>query len=513
MDRPRRSLLNKAGTPDFTALQNAFARRQTASVTHFAFDLLFLDGRDLRQQPLKERRARLRALLEKFPRENVRFSEAFEHDVHSLRASAQAMGLEGLVGKRLDRPYVSGRSVDWVKVKCLARQEFVVGGFTRTRGATSGVRGLLLGVYERDGSLRYAGSVKPPLRAALRDLVDRGLKPVRKAPFFNPPSPERDRVIVWVRPELVVEVSILEWPPAGELRQPVFKGVREDKPARSSRRSRSRSKPVKKSNEPRTSSRRAKVKGIFITNPGRVADPSTGLTKMDVTRYYETIADWILPHIVDRPLMLVRAPDGLRGEMFYQKHAEQQRLKAMIQLPASLYPHHPPLLAANSVEALIEMAQLNVIELHAWNATAADLDRPDQFILDLDPDPQLDWTTMQEAATLAKVLLDEIGLTSFCKTSGGKGLHIVVPLSGKHNWNDVKTFSHAIARHLARVVPQRFSAVSGPKNRIGKIFVDYLRNGKGATTATAYSVRARPGLAASVPISWDELPDVSGGDA
>ncbi|MGF6781694.1 DNA ligase D [Paraburkholderia sp. GAS334] len=484
-------MMNEAGTPDFAALQNAFARRRTAGIKYFAFDLLFVDGHDLRSQPLRERRAALHATLRDCKSAHVRFSEAFEQDAHSLLASARRMGLEGLVGKRLDRPYVEGRSTDWVKVKCVSRQEFVVGGFTRSKGAKSGVQSLLLGVHESDGSLRYAGAVKSPSRPTLRVEVERGLRPVRSPAFFNPPPPARDREIIWTRPEMVVEVSFLEWTPAGELRQAVFHGLREDKPASQIVVEKPNRK-IKVDDEPSGSRQvngRAKVGSSAITNPHRVVDPVTGVTKLDIVRYYDAIAPWMLAHIADRPLMLVRAPNGLRGEMFYQKHAEAQRLKALTKLPVSLDPHHPPLLVANSTEALVELAQLNVIEVHAWNATAANLDLPDRFILDLDPDPQLKWKTMQEATMFAKILLDEIGLTSFCKTSGGKGVHIVVPIERSYTWDEVRIFTHAIARHLARVVPQRFSAVSGPKNRIGKIFVDYLRNGRGATTATALTVR------------------------
>lgn len=495
--------LSKADVPDFSSLQNAFARRRTADLTFFAFDLMFLNGRDLRAEPLKARRELLRELIVGADDERVRFSGTFNQGVESLLDSACRMGLEGLIGKRLDRPYTEGRSPAWVKVKCLKRQEFVVGGIKRTKGAVAGIRSLLLGVYERDGGLRYSGSVKPLLRAAQMRELEARLVPVAESPFFNPPGPERDRDIVWMQPEVVVEVAFLEWTSSGEIRHSVFKGLRDDKEAGEVHEEKA-SAIATKSAATETRARRAPA----ITNAGRIVDPSSGYTKADVAGYFDAVADVLLPHIKDRPLMIVRAPDGITGKMFYQKHAEGQRLKAVTQLPQTLYPGHAPLLVANSREALLELAQLNTLKIHAWNATALDLQHPDRFILDLDPDPQLGWETMVEAAMLTRVVLDELGLDSYYKTSGGKGVHIIVPLEPIHTWAEVKAFSHAIARHLAKVVPQRFSAVSGPKNRIGKIFVDYLRNGKGATTAVSLSPRARPGLPVSMPVKWTKLMDM-----
>ncbi|QMI49990.1 DNA ligase D [Burkholderia sp. MBR-1] len=498
--------LNKAGIPDFSALQNAFARRRTAGLTYFAFDLMFVDGHDLRRSKLRDRRVVLEQLLASIEGPHIRLSNTFTEGIESLLDSACRMGLEGLVGKRVDRPYTEGRSPDWIKVKCLQRQEFVIGGISRRAGAAASISSLLLGVYEHDGGFRFAGSVKAELRPAqMRELHVR-LEPVSEPPFFNPPTPERGRDLVWVRPQVVVEVSFLEWTPTGVIRHGVLKALREDK------------EPSEVHEETPTAAQAMSIRGgtssgvggKTVTNASRIVDPTTGFTKADVVRYFDAVADYILPHIKNRPLTIVRAPDGIGHEMFYQKHAEGQRLKAVTHLPQSLHPGHAPLLVANTREALLELAQLNTIEIHAWNATAPDLNHPDRFVLDLDPDSHLEWSVMVEAATLTRVVLDELGLQSFCKTSGGKGVHIIVPLAPVHTWQEVKGFSRAIARHLAKVIPQRFSAVSGPRNRIGKIFVDYLRNGKGATTAIALSPRARPGLPVSMPVSWDKLHELAG---
>jgi bifunctional non-homologous end joining protein LigD len=252
--------------------------------------------------------------------------------------------------------------------------------------------------------------------------------------------------------------------------------------------------------------------GVKVSNADRIIDTVTGLKKIDLVRYYDEIAEWALPYLQDRPVSLVRAPDGIQGELFFQKHEERAKIPGITRLPKELFPNHQPLLAVDAHEALIGLAQMNVIELHSWNAVRPDLEHPDRFVLDLDPDPQLSWRMMTEAAQLAKVLLDEIGLKSFIKTSGGKGYHIVIPVSRRQDWDDVKGFSKAVAQHMARVMPDRFSAVLGPKNRVGKIFIDYLRNGKSASTAAVFSARARSGLGVSLPVAWDELPDIDAAD-
>jgi bifunctional non-homologous end joining protein LigD len=514
-------VFNAAGRPDFNALQNAFDRRSTADIIMFAFDLLWLNGADLRALPLRERRRKLRALLEEFESPLVRFSADFERDPQSLLASARKMQLEGIMGKRCDAPYRSGRGTDWIKLKSNRQQEFVIGGYTRAKGATTGVNSLLLGVFELDGSLRYAGSVQPFLKARASAAFAKKAQLLGQptSPFTKGPRRERGRDYYWTRPEMVCEVAFLEWTKSGEMRHPIFHALREDKAARdvmvepladidgvqeadtgtpSPARGAARVAPT--------------VSGIKISNGDRVIDESAGHTKLEVVRYYEAIAEWALPYLHDRPLSLVRAPDGISGEQFFQKHSERFKIPGVTELPVELHPGHAPLMVANSAKALVGLAQMGVLELHTWNAIAPDLDHPDRVIFDLDPDPALPWTTMLEAATLLKVVLDELGLESFPKTSGGKGLHVVVPLTRRQGCSQVKAFSKAVAQHMAGVVPSRFSAVSGPKNRAGKIFVDYLRNTKGASTVAAFSVRARPGMGVSMPVSWDELKTVKRGD-
>ncbi|HDR9103750.1 TPA: DNA ligase D [Burkholderia vietnamiensis] len=508
-------VLNAAGRPDFNLLQNAFDSRSTADIVMFAFDLLWLNGEDLRPLPLRERRQQLRSLLEPVEGLLLRFSEDFEQDPHSLLASASKLRLEGMMGKRADAPYRSGRGKDWIKLKTGLRQEFVIGGYTSPPRTSTGVDALLLGVYELDGSLRFAGGVLPyfPSRTAASFQRRAAKREQDASPFRKAPKPERGRDYHWLKPEMVCEVSFVEWTKSGEMRHPIFHGLRTDKPAREV----TVEVPVDVDDaRPLVEDVAARgaitVAGIKITNAGRVIDASAGHTKLEVVRYYEAIAEWALPYLHDRPLSLVRAPDGIAGELFFQKHSDQSTIPGVEELPASLHPGHAPLLVANTEKALVGLAQMGVLELHSWNAVAPDLEHPDRVVFDLDPDPALPWTAMLEAASLVKLVLDELGLVSFPKTSGGKGIHIAVPLTRRQGWDEVKAFSKAVAQHMAKVVPSRFSSVSGPRNRIGKIFIDYLRNSKGATSVAAFSVRARPGMGVSMPVSWDEVPSLKAAD-
>ena len=253
------------------------------------------------------------------------------------------------------------------------------------------------------------------------------------------------------------------------------------------------------------------VDGQRLTHPERVIDPASGTTKLALARYYATVAPLIQPHLTDRPVALLRAPDGLDGELFFQKHLQGHPIAGVTQLPRDLDPGHAPLLAIDNAAALLAAVQFNTVELHTWNATADKIERPDRFVLDLDPGEGVAWAQVQEAAQLVRTLLTELGLVPFLKTSGGKGLHVVVPIKRLQGWDAVKDFSRALAEHLARLMPDRFTAVSGPKNRVGRIYPDYLRNGRGATTVAAWSARARPGMGVSVPIAWDELARVDSG--
>ncbi|MFP3647242.1 DNA ligase D [Paraburkholderia sp. SIMBA_054] len=502
------------GLPDFGALQDAIDNAANREIVFFLFDLPYLDGMDLRNVPLWTRRALLARLLDG-DRERIRFSQDFEAPPTRVFEAAAGLGLEGLMLKRRDARYESGRTQTWLKAKCRLRQELVICGFTARGGREGEVGSLLLGYYEgseqgkRGGSrLHDAGSVGTGWDARTGRDLWRRLAPLEidSAPFDIAVTKSRrwsrraagsER---WVRPELVAEVEFAEWTADGVVRQASFKGLRVDKPAR---------RVVREGG--RTLTHALAVSQIKVTHPGRIIDPSSGVTKLDLARYYESVAAWMLPHLKDRPVAMVRAPDGIEGEQFFQKHDERTGMPGIKAHDRKLWPNHPPLLTIDTIEALMSAAQMNAVEFHTWNSTVRRLDKPDRVIFDLDPGEGVKWTHIQEAALLVQTLLNELGLQAWLKTSGGKGLHVVVPLTPRLDYDAVKTFSKAFVRHLTKTIPERFSATSGASNRIGKVYVDYLRNGMAQTTAAAFSARARRRMGVSMPVSWEQLPELKSG--
>ncbi|WP_324709815.1 DNA ligase D [Pseudomonas citronellolis] len=513
-------VVDEEGRPDFQRLQNAFDVGASDEVRYTLFDLLWLDGEDLRRQPVEQRRAMLAGLLKHNASDRLRYSEDFTDDPRSILDSACRLGLEGLIGKRVGSAYVERRSTDWIKLKCKRRQEFVILGLTPPKGSRRHFGALLLGLHDDQGELRYAGKVGTGFDAATLKRVHDNLRPLasKTCPLASPPRGQAFQGVTWLRPERLCEVAFAEMTREGLVRHAVFHGLRNDKPAEAIVEERAKpaaeegAQPAAK--RPRKAAKDdAKVAGVAITHPERVIDAAAGLRKLDLARYYERAAERILPWLGDRPVSLLRAPDGVGGEVFFQRHASRNAMPGVEQLDPRLDPGHAPLLRIATAKALAGAAQMGVVELHTWNARVDDLEHPDRFVLDLDPDPSLPWARMIEATRLTLAVLDELGLACFLKTSGGKGMHILVPLERRHGWDEVRDFAHAITRHLARQMPDRFSAVSGPKNRVGRIFVDYLRNSRGASTVCAWSARAREGLPVSVPVAEGELDALRGANA
>ncbi len=428
-----------------------------------------------------------------------------------------------MIAKRRDSVYRSSRSSDWIKLKCSHRQEFVIGGWTDPKASRTGLGALLLGVYE-GGKLRYAGNVgtgfDTKTLASTRSKLD-------EAASTESPFDKSDAIAGrphWVKPQLVAEVTFGEWTSAGHIRHSVFHGLRLDKDPKTIVREKAKSAPRASAPAPAsTKSKRAEAphsapvshalsSNLRITHPERVIDKSTGITKVELIRYYGLVGKLMMAHLRSRPVSLVRAPAGVGGQLFFQKHAEVEKLPGIAQLDASLDPEHPPMLEVATVSGLLSAAQWNVVEVHTQNALAKDYEHPDRIVFDLDPGEGVNWAMIQHAAELLRSFLGDLGLTPFLKTSGGKGLHVVVPLKPKADWDRSKAFSKAVVDHVAQTIPQMFVNKSGGKNRVGKIFVDYLRNGRGSTTACAWSARSRPGLGISVPVTWDELSKLRGGD-
>ncbi len=505
------------GRPNFAALQDCMDSARSGEVVLHLFDLPYFDGKDLRQQPLHVRRAVLEKCLQKAPASSrVRFSQAFDEDTGSLLASACKLGLEGIVGKRKDSPYVSRRSPDWIKLKCQHRQEFVIGGYTAPQGSRADLGALLLGVFNAKGALHYAGKVGTGFTTkTLHDLVVK-LKSLasQRCPFADPDAIEGRPH--WVKPVLVAEVAFQEWTPVGRIRQGVFHGLRVDKEAHTIVREeptlQPRSATMPKAPDSGIKPPPQRAAAPHITHAERIIDAKSGTTKGDLVDYYQQVADLILVHVQDRPTAVIRAPSGVGGELFFQKHVGAGTWPGIQAFAVEDATSANGMLNIRGVQGLLSAAQWNVVEFHTANVSGRALQRPDRMVLDLDPGEGVQWTQLQEAATLVHAFLEQLELKAFLKTSGGKGLHVVVPLRRVHDWATVKGVSQAIVQHLSQHIPQRFVAKSGPRNRVGKIFIDYLRNGEGSTTASAWTARARAGMGISVPLAWDELDKVHSGD-
>jgi bifunctional non-homologous end joining protein LigD len=511
-------VLDNGGKPSFNALQNAIDAGTNASIVFYLFDTPFMDGLDLRKVAVEDRRAMLRSVLKET--DTLRFSQKVEGEPHDIVASACKLGLEGIIGKRRGSRYLHGRSEDWIKLKCVKRQEFVIGGYTWPDESRSdaGIGALLVGYVDDAGVLQYAGKVGTGFTGEVSAMLRRRLDSIAqpKRPFAGPTG--HDKHAQWVRPELVCEVAYNEWPEGGSLRHPSFKGMREDKPAPAVKQERPKALAMAEAAAPKTARTQARARGkartsahemVRVTHADRVIDGSTGLTKMDLVRYYAEVSRCMLPHLAGRPVYIARFPEGIEGIRIFQQHPEGMR--GFKGTDPSLWPGHEPAISIETAEDLVEAAQMDAIEIHTWNSTAKAITLPDRLVFDLDPGEGVAWSEIREGALLVKALLDELGLKSWVKTTGGKALHIFVPLKPELDYPTVRGFSEALVSHLARTIPQRFVAKSGPRNRVGRIFIDYLRNGRSQSTAEAFSARARPGLGVSMPVGWDDLPAIDSG--
>jgi bifunctional non-homologous end joining protein LigD len=528
------TVVDDRGRTSFQALQNALSDPAGERLVYFVFDVLYLDGYDLQGVSLSERKRLLRSLIPKTA-SKVRFSVDVPGSGAEFFKQACALGLEGAVSKRATSTYRGGvRTRDWIKVKCAQRQEMVIGGFTDPQGSRSGFGALLLGVYEPDGKLRYSGKVgtgfNDQMLASLRRKLD-GLAQSTSS-FVNPPRGFEAKGVHWVKPKLVAEIAFTEWTQDGTLRHPSFQGLRQDKSAADVVRERPvhevDMKPAKPATKPSKSAanpgppaqRKAAVgatktkasaetsdtvAGVKLSHPEKLLYPESKFAKLDLARYYENIGEWILPHLRERPLSLVRCPDGWNAECFYQKHASKSVNPAVTRIEVPESGGQATYMAANSLSALIALVQWGVLELHPWGSRKPRLDRPDRLIFDFDPDDAVKWDELVAAVGVLRTLLGDLGLTGFLKTTGGKGLHVVVPIRATLDWEQAKGFTKAIADLMARTFPDRFLAVMSKSRRKGKIFIDYLRNASGATAIAPYSLRARANAPVATPIGWDEM--------
>jgi bifunctional non-homologous end joining protein LigD len=494
--------LNEAGEMSFQALQNHLEHQTSTTLKYYIFDIPYCSNYDLTKTPLKERKDFLNSLFKlwKTSHPHIEYSDYIQGHGDIVFQQACQKGLEGIISKKISAAYEEKRTRTWVKSKCLNRQEFVIGGFTKPKGGREFFGALLLGYYDPLQQLIYCGRVGTGFDdTILRDVFRKLKKLIQKtSAFSNPPIGSEAEDVIWVKPKLVCEIKFFAWTEANILRQSVFLGLREDKSA----------KDVHKEEKSKMSADSITVSGVTITNADKLLYPQDRISKKNLADYYNQISEWILPHLKQRPLSLLRCPSGIDAECFFQKNFEEPASKHTKIITVQEKKGKTHYLSISNKAGLLTLVQLGVLEIHPWGCRDDLIEKPDRITFDLDPGPDVPWKTVLQGAVLVHEALEHIGLKSFVKTTGGKGLHIVLPIMRRLEWPEVKDFAKAFAIRMTQLYPKQFTATVTKSKRSGKIFIDYLRNGRGSTAVAAYSTRAREHATVSTPVHWDELMNV-----
>jgi bifunctional non-homologous end joining protein LigD len=511
-------VLDEKGASSFDQLQASFQGAANVHHTYFAFDLLHLNGHNLRELPLLQRKELLARLLSHADAGSaLQFSQHFEANGAEVFAKACDLGAEGIISKLASATYDSSRSSAWLKSKCGQEQEFVIGGFTDPSNSGPGIGAVLVGYYE-GGKLRYAGRSGTGFSQQIQRELRRRLDELSEdKPAFADVPKEASKGVHWVQPKLVAKLAFAAWTSDNRLRQASFKGLREDKPAREVVREvasaldelrAENSLPVKV--RPRLGSMHAgdaPMSNLRITHPEKVLDETSGMTKQMLANYYASVADHILPHIAQRPISVVRCPEGIGKPCFFQKHIGMGLPKGVKSIPVldRKTGKSEDYLTVDSATGLVGLAQIGVLEIHPWGSRNDSLETPDRIVFDLDPDAAIDWTTLAATAVSIREKLEALGLKSFVKTTGGKGLHVVLPIRAEHAWPVVKEFAHAFVLEMEKQSPDLYVTKMTKAIRKGRIFLDYLRNDRGSTAVAPFSPRGRPGASVALPLHWKEL--------
>ncbi len=484
------------GASDFSALQSDLSEGRSERFKFYAFDLLYLDGHDVREAKLVDRKRLLETLIAEDD-ELLRFSMHFSEKGSVVLEHARSLALEGIISKQGDSAYTSGRSGDWVKSKCSKRQELVIGGYVPSTATRHAIGSLAMGYY-KDGKLMHAGRVGTGYSVTLAQSLYEGLSKIelKKSPFDNALSADERRGLVYVKPKLVAEIEFQAWSSDHKLRHAAFRGLRDDKAAGEVT--------LEADTKPTIETPQSDVS---LTHPDRIYWPDEGVTKQGLADYYAQVWEFIRPFVVQRPLALLRCPDGIGGQRFFQKHAWKGMNAHIEQIVDPKDRGGEKLLRIGDFDGLVALVQSAVLEIHPWGSTTANWEKPDIITMDLDPADDVSWGEVIAAAQELKQRLEATGLAAFVKTSGGKGLHVVTPLTPKANWVQVKAFAKALADSMSKDSPEKYLATATKAKRNGKIFIDYLRNGRGNTAVAAYSPRARKGAPVSMPLGWEELTD------